>query len=284
MDLESPQLNYFTEDHVQTLSILAAHLAVSLENARLYQQLARDEARMERELNAARRIQGGLLRKVPTEDFGLDIAARYDSARELGGDIYDFLRYGPQQLGVALGDVSGKGTAAALYCAVAIGILRSLAQQKLQPAEMLRELNRLICERRIPERFLTMCFATWQKGRRRLRIANAGQSQPLLWKNGHCEKLDLVGFPLGMQDEVSYDEWSTTLDPGDVLVFYSDGVTEAANRRGELYGTPRLMDLLTANASRTAGEFADIVLADVERFAEGTAAGDDITLVVLKVR
>ncbi len=284
LDLESPQLNYFTEDHVQTLSILAAHLAVSLENARLYQQVARDEARMERELSAARRIQGGLLRKVPVDDYGLDIAARYDSARELGGDLYDFLRYGPQQLGVALGDVSGKGTAAALYCAVAIGILRSLAQQKFQPAEMLRELNRLICERRIAERFLTMCFATWQKGRRRLRIANAGQSQPLLWKNGHSEKLDLVGFPLGMQDEVSYDEWSTTLDPGDMLVFYSDGVTEAANNRGELYGSQRLMDLLAANASRTAGEFADIVLADVGRFAEGTAAGDDITLVILKVR
>jgi sigma-B regulation protein RsbU (phosphoserine phosphatase) len=284
MDLESPQLNYFNEDHVRTLSILAAHLAVSLENARLYQEVARGEARMERELRAARRIQGALLRKVPTEDYGLDIAARYDSARELGGDLYDFLRYGPQQLGVGLGDVSGKGTAAALYCAVAIGILRSLAQQKLQPAEMLREMNRLICERRIEERFLTMCFATWQKGRNRLRIANAGQSQPLLWKRGRCEKLNLVGLPLGMFDEVSYEEWSTTLDPGDMLVFYSDGVTDAANGHGELYGTQRLADLLAANASLSAGEFADLALADVERFAEGTPAGDDITLVILKVR
>ncbi len=284
MDLESPQLNYFTNDHVQMLSILAAHLAVSLENARLYQQVARDEARMERELHAARRIQGALLRKVPTEDYGLDIAARYDSARELGGDLYDFLRYGPQQLGVGLGDVSGKGTAAALYCAVAIGILRSLAQQKLQPAEMLREMNRLICERRIEERFLTMCFATWQKGRNRLRVANAGQSQPLLWKRGRCEKLNLVGFPLGLFDEVSYVEWSTTLDPGDMLVFYSDGVTDAANGRGELYGTQRLADLLAANASLTAGEFADLALDDVKLFAEGTPAGDDITLVILKVK
>jgi sigma-B regulation protein RsbU (phosphoserine phosphatase) len=129
-----------------------------------------------------------------------------------------------------------------------------------------------------------MCFATWQKGRNRLRVANAGQSQPLLWKSGRCEKLNLTGFPLGLQDEVSYEEWSTTLDPGDMLVFYSDGVTDAANRRGELYGTQRLMDLLTANASLTAGEFADLALADVERFAEGTAAGDDITLVVLKVK
>jgi sigma-B regulation protein RsbU (phosphoserine phosphatase) len=284
LDLESPQLNYFTDDHVQALSILAAHLAVSLENARLYEQLARDEARMERELQAARRMQGGLLRKVPTEDFGLDIAARSVPAREVGGDLYDFLRYGPQQLGIALGDVSGKGTAAALYCAVGIGILRSLAQQKLQPAAMLLEMNRLLCERRIEERFMTLCFATWQKGRNRLRVANAGQSQPLLWKSGRCEKLKLVGFPLGLFDDVSYDEWSTTLDPGDVLFFYSDGITEATNRRGEFYGAQRLCALLTANASLSAGEFADLVLADVESFAEGTPSGDDRTLVILKIK
>src|SRR6202790_254206 len=162
LDLESPQLNYFTADHIQTLSILAANFAVSLENARLYEQVARDEARLERDLQAAKRIQGALLRSVPTEDFGLDMAARYLSAREVGGDLYEFLRYGPQQLGIALGDVSGKGTAAALYGAVAIGIMRSLAPQKLQPAEMLRQMNQIIGERRIEGRFMTACFATWQ--------------------------------------------------------------------------------------------------------------------------
>ncbi len=126
MDLESPQLNYFTPDHVQVLSILAAHLAVSIENARLYEQLAREEGRMERDLSAARRIQGALLPRLPGPEFGLDIAARVVSSRELSGDLYDFLRYGPQDLGIALGDVSGKGSAAALYGAVAVGTLRSL--------------------------------------------------------------------------------------------------------------------------------------------------------------
>src|ERR1700726_3927006 len=118
LDLESPQLNYFTADHIQTLSILAGNLAVSLENARLYEQVARDEARLERVLQAAKRLQGALLRPVPTEDYGVDLAARYLSAREVCGDLYEFLRYGSQQLGLALGDVSGKGTAAALYGAV----------------------------------------------------------------------------------------------------------------------------------------------------------------------
>src|SRR5437879_5192618 len=131
------------------------------------------------------------------------ILRRASSRLAKSGDLYDFLRYGSQQLGVALGDVSGKGSAAALYGAVAIGILRSLAPQKLQPAEMLRHMNKLLCERRIEGRFITLCFATWQKGRRKMRIANAGQSQPLLWKSGRCEKVNLVGFSLGIYDDVS---------------------------------------------------------------------------------
>src|SRR4029077_12180482 len=130
LDLESPQLNYFTPDHVQALSILASHLAVSIENARLYERVARDETRMERDLNAARRLQGPPLPHLPGPEYGLDIAARVVSSRELSGDLYDFLRYGPQELGIAVGDVSGKGSAAALYGAVGIGTLRSLAPQK----------------------------------------------------------------------------------------------------------------------------------------------------------
>ena len=284
LDLESPQPNYFTEEHVQTLSILAAHLAVSLENARLYEQVARDEARMERDLHAAQRMQGALLRPAPSEDYGLDIAARYLSAREVGGDLYDFLRYGPQQLGVALGDVSGKGSAAALYGAVAIGILRSLAPQKLQPAEMLRQMNQLIGERRIEGRFMTMCFATWQKGRRKLRIANAGQSQPLLWKGGRCEKLDLTGFPLGLYDDVAYEEWGITLDPGDVLVFHSDGLAESANAEGQFFGTARLRRLIEEHAALPAAALADRLLGEVAQFSQGLPVSDDRTLVVLRVR
>ena len=326
LDLESPQLNYFTEDHVQTLSILAANLAVSLENARLYEQVARDEARLERnparqfrlqpagragpqlhrgfapdqraarlgvvvreerlerDLQAAKRIQGALLRPVPTEDFGLDMAARYLSARELGGDLYEFLRYGPQQLGIALGDVSGKGTAAALYGAVAIGIMRSLAPQKLQPAELLRQMNQIVGERRIEGRFMTICFATWQKGRSKLRVANAGQSQPLLYKDGRCGKVELTGFPLGIFEEVSYDEWGVTLDPGDILVFHSDGIAETANSEGQFFGTERIRKLIEDQHELNASELADQIFREVEWFAQGAPLADDRTLVVLKVR
>ncbi len=284
LDLESPQLNYFTADHVQTLSILAANLAVSVENAGLYEQVAEGEARLERDLAAAKRIQGALLRPAPAEDYGLDVAARYLSAREVCGDLYEFLRYGPQQLGVALGDVSGKGTAAALYGAVAIGIMRSLAPQKLQPAEMLRQMNQLVGERRIEGRFMTACFATWQKGRQKLRVANAGQSQPLLYKGGRCDKIELTGFPLGIFEEVQYDEWSVTLESGNILVFHSDGIAETANAEGQFFGTTRLMRLIEQNHELNATEIADLVLREVDWFTQSAPLSDDRTLVVLKVK
>jgi sigma-B regulation protein RsbU (phosphoserine phosphatase) len=284
LDLESPQPNNFTEDHVQTLSILCANLAIALENARLYEQVARDEARLERDLQAAKRIQGALLRSVPSEDFGLDMAARYLSAREVGGDLYDFLRYGPHQLGIALGDVSGKGTAAALYGAVAIGIMRSLAPQKLQPAEMLKQMNQIVGERRIEGRFMTACFATWQKGRSKLRVANAGQSQPLLYKDKRCDKIALTGFPLGIFEEVSYDEWGVTLEPGDILVFHSDGIAETSNSEGQYFGTEKLRALIEKHHESSASELADLVMRDVDWFAQGAPPADDRTLVVLKVR
>ncbi|PYT80656.1 MAG: serine/threonine protein phosphatase [Acidobacteria bacterium] len=284
LDLESPIPNYFTEDHVQTLSILAANLAVSLENAGLYQQLAKDEARLERDLQAAKRIQGALLRPVPTEDYGVDVAARYLSAREVCGDLYEFLRYGPQQLGIALGDVSGKGTAAALYGAVAIGIMRSLAPQKLQPAEMLKQMNQLVGERRIEGRFMTACFATWQKGRQKLRVANAGQSQPLLYKDDRCGKIELTGFPLGIYEEVTYDEWGVTLAPGNILVFHSDGITETANSEGQFFGTTRLRELIEKHHKLAAAELADRILSEVDWFSKSAPLSDDRTLVVMKVR
>ena len=237
MDLESPQLNYFTPDHVQVLSILAAQFAVSIENARLYEQVARDEARMERDLTPLAAYRARCCLDCRGRSLALEIAARVVSSRELSGDLYDFLRYGPQELAIALGDVSGKGSAAALYGAVAIGTLRSLAPQKPRPAEMLRAMNGFLGERMIEGRFMTLCFATWNRRRRRLRIANAGQEQPFLFHGGRCEKIRLVGFPLGIFEEATYDQRSFILDPGDVVVFHSDGIGDAQIPPANFLGT-----------------------------------------------
>jgi len=284
IDLESPVKGYFTEEHVQTLSILAGSLAVAIENARLYQQVLREEAEQAEELQAARQMQGALLPQVPAEDYGLEIAARYEPARELGGDVYDFLRYGPQQLAVAIGDVTGKGSAAALFGATLIGMLRSLAPQKLSPADMLKQLNELLGERRVEGRFATLCFMTWQKGRQKLRLANAGQWQPLLWKDGRCEKVPVEGLPLGIEDVASYDERAYSLAVGDLLVCYSDGITERQNAAEEFYGIERLKQLVTANHELGAEPLLKKIFEDADAFAEGVQPADDGTLVVLKVR
>src|SRR5271167_3662202 len=284
MDLESPQLNYFTPEHVQVLSILAANLAVSIENARLYEQVARDESRMERDLNAARRIQGALLPRLPGPEFGLDIAARVVSSRELSGDIYDFLRYGPQELAIAMGDVSGKGSAAALYGAVAIGTLRSLGPQKPRPANMLRALNGFLGERLIEGRFMTLCFSTWNQARHRLRIANAGQEEPFLYHGGRCERIMLAGFPLGMFEESTYDQRSYILNEGDIVVFHSDGIGDTQNSAGEFFGHTRLADLITANHQLNSDGIADKILEEVDAFSGGAHPFDDRTLLVMKVK
>jgi len=283
MDLESPQLNYFTPDHVQVLSILAAHLAVSIENARLYEQLAREEGRMERDLSAARRIQGALLPRLPGSEFGLDIAARVVSSRELSGDLYDFLRYGPQDLGIALGDVSGKGSAAALYGAVAVGTLRSLGSLKPRPANMLRAVNGFLGERLIEGRFMTLCFATWSRRQNRLRIANAGQEQPLLYHGGRCEKIQLTGFPLGIFEEATYDERSFILEPGEIVVFYSDGIGDAQNRSGEFFGFEGIARMVTEHHGLPADGIADRILEEVDAFCGGEHPVDDRAVIVLKV-
>ncbi|HVB34231.1 MAG TPA: SpoIIE family protein phosphatase [Patescibacteria group bacterium] len=286
LNLESPQPDYFTADHAQALSILAAHLAVAIENARLYERVSRHEARMERELRAARKIQGALLPEIPSADYGLEIATRYVAARELGGDVYDFRKYGPQELGIALGDVSGKGTAAALYGATAIGIFRSLVPAKPCPGEMLGAMNRILNEHHIEARFMTFCFATWHRGRRRLRIANAGQSQPLLMREGHVHRIRLTGFPLGLGlDGGPYDEQSLDLRPGDLVFFYSDGIVETMGADGQEYGTERLEKLLRENAANLpVDQLAGHILEEIDRFSGGQAPADDRTLVILRVK
>jgi sigma-B regulation protein RsbU (phosphoserine phosphatase) len=141
----------------------------------------------------------------------------------------------------------------------------------------------LICERRVEGRFLTFCYATWRRPTRKLRVANAGQTQPLLFRAGLCEQMKIVGFPIGLYDDVTYEEWTLNLDPGDVLVFHSDGLSEATDPEGNFFGIPRLASLIEANHVLGAGDLADRLLDEVQRFTRGGAITDDRTLVVMKV-
>ena len=283
IDLESPQLNHFTENHVQVLTTFAPQIAIAIENARLYERVARDEARLERDLEIARDIQNALLPGCCPEVPGLEIGVCYDPARALGGDLYDFLPYGECCVGIAVGDVTGKGTAAALYGMLTMGTLRTHALGRFGPAEMLRMVNESLCQRKIQERFATVTYAVWDFTTHTLCLANAGMPHPLRVNGGECVPIRLEGLPLGMFEDAQYDEQSLQLQLNDVIVFYSDGIVETTDTRGSEFGLGRLRALLASHSDRSASELADLIVRQVEDFAEGRPQPDDRTVVVVRV-
>jgi len=284
VDLESPQLNYFTEEHVRILSTLAPQMAVSIENARLYERVARSEARLENDLERAREIQRHLMPAPNPAIPGLEIAVRFFPARELGGDLYDFLAYGRDRHVIAIGDVSGKGAPAALFGAMAGGILRSLTPEKLPPPEMLRKLNRVLLERQIDSHFITLAFSVWEPKTKTLRLANAGMPLPILVRGGRTKAIRVEGVPLGLLANVDYQETALALERGDLLALFSDGVSEATNPAHEEFGNRRLEGLLAASAARPLPEIADWLFAEIGRFEDGRPRRDDQTLVLVRVR
>ncbi len=179
LDLEHTRVNYYNEDHLRTLSTLGAQIAISIANARLYQRIHEEEQRMERDLEMARKVQLRLMPSRPPKLERAEIAAQFLAARSIGGDLYDFLDYGPGRTALAVGDVSGKAAPAALYAALVSGILRSLAPQHLSPAALLTALNDQLQERKLDAQYVTMLIAVWDDSNQTLQIANAGSVQPL---------------------------------------------------------------------------------------------------------
>ena len=206
VDFESPQLNYFSEEHIRIFSTLAPQIAIAIENARLYERVARSEARLERDLQRAQEIQMHLMPGTAPDIPGLEVALRFHPARELGGDLYDFLTYGKERHVLAVGDVSGKGAPAALYGAMAMGILRSLAPQKLSPPRLLKRLSLILLERKIEGHFITLTYAIWEPRAKTLRLANAGMPLPLLMRKGQTQTIRVEGIPLGLLEHTQYQD------------------------------------------------------------------------------
>ncbi len=286
LDLESTKPHAFTAEHERMLQTLGSYIAVALENARLYQETRDSQLRLQQDLDMAREIQRGLLPNGAREVPGLDLAAGYVPARELGGDFYDFLPYGKGRLGFALGDVSGKGTAAALYGSLAIGMLREHVVTHLcPPAEMLATLNRRLLNARFDSRFIAMLFATYDGPSRSLTLANAGGPYPLLARDGCVQPIRLEGVPLGLIPDTEYDETTVELTPGDVVLFASDGILESENAAQEEYGPKRLSALLSGfSQGDSAQKIAERILAATDGHSgAATPPRDDRTLVVLRV-
>ena len=300
-DLESPELDAFTKGHVEILTLLASQAAVAIENARLYETIRANEIRLAKELRFAQRVQAALLpTDLPKRLKGVDVAARFTPARELGGDLYDFLAPEPNGLVVAVGDVSGKGVPAALYSAFVGELVRSrtfrrrFTLDRSSPAGVLASMNTILHERNLEEYYCTLCYAVFDFKRRTVILANSGLPYPIRYSakmdraggapgSGCVSQIELPGVPLGSFAGSSYDEAAFDLAAGDAYVFCSDGVFEARDAVGREFGATRLVDLVRAKRHAGARELVDAIFEALDAFRGETPPHDDMTAVAIKI-
>jgi sigma-B regulation protein RsbU (phosphoserine phosphatase) len=282
MDLESDRVGYFTEEHARTLSLLAPQVASSVENARLYNEVALREKRLEEDLDAARELQRVLLPDADPEIDGLETAVRLRPAREISGDIYHIFEHRDNQTVIAFGDVSGKGAAAALYGGLMTGLLRTLAPRHRRPAALLRALNEALILRKVEARYATLTVLLWDPATRQIVMANAGAIPPMICRGNEILKIRVEGVPVGLLESREYDEVTFQAHPGDTIVLYSDGITDHLNAAGVEYGKVRLERVVRGGCQLPAAGLIGGIFAELDKF--NTTAFDDQTVFVMKVK
>jgi len=289
-DLESPELDAFTKSDVEILTLLASQAAVAIENARLYETIRANEVRLEKEIRFAQRVQAALLPTEPPKRLkNVDVCARFAPARELGGDLYDYLAPEPNSLVVAVGDVSGKGVPAALYSAFAGELIRSrtfrrrYAPERFGPAGVLASTNTILHQRQLEEYYCTLCYSVFDFKRRTVTMANSGLPYPIRCSGGEVAQIELPGVPLGSFAGSTYDEVSFDLAAGDLFVFCTDGVFEANDALGREFGVDRLLEVIGNARGGSTRDIVDAIFAAVQEFRADTPPNDDMTAVALKI-
>jgi serine phosphatase RsbU (regulator of sigma subunit) len=272
----------FTEDHLKVLTTLASVAAIRVENARLVEARLQQE-RLERELQLAMEIQQRFQPTAPPVVPGYELQGISFPCYEIGGDYYDFIRREDGRLVIALGDVSGKGTAAALLMSSLHAAIHAQTGSHDTLVQTISAVNRYLAENIPPNRFVTLFYAELDPDSGALSFLNAGHNPPLIVHSaGTVEQLASGGLPLGIKADADYREGRTHLQMGDVLVIYSDGVTEAASPSGEEFGPTRLYEVVSRNVDASAAGIRDRIESALTKFSQGTQAADDITLVIEK--
>ncbi|HXE90430.1 MAG TPA: GAF domain-containing protein [Terriglobales bacterium] len=284
LDLEHTKRGYYNETHARTMTTLAAQLAIAIQNARLYERVQKEEQRLERDLATARELQFRLLPAGCPALKNAEIAARYEPAHAIGGDLYDFLDYSLDRVGIAIGDVSGKGASAALYAALVSGLLRSTAASEPAAAEMLSAVNLSLRERGIDAQFVSLIYGIWDDHERVLQVANSGLPRPIHCRDGQTMTVQATGLPLGLFDDAEFEEVTLQTEPGDVIIFYSDGVTDARNQYGGLFGRERLEKVVAASCHGSAGDIVQAIFDATCEECLDMPQFDDKTVVAIKVR
>ena len=246
-------------------------------------QAVAERERVEQELEVARRIQQASLPKEVPALEGWEISPFYQPAREVGGDFYDFHPLSEGRLGAVVGDATGKGVPAALVMSTACGMLQLAAQalDSSSPGEVLERVNETLLSRIPSNMFVTCFYAVLEPGSGRLTYANAGHDLPYLWHRGECEELRARGMPLGLMPKMSYEEKEIVLEAGDAALFYSDGLVEAHDPEGEMFGFPRLRALVAERVEERS--LVNLLLGELYSFVgESWEQEDDITLLTLQ--
>jgi sigma-B regulation protein RsbU (phosphoserine phosphatase) len=283
LDMESERIAYFTEDHQRTLSLLAPQIASSVENARLYEELAQREQRMDQDLKAARKLQHVLQPREAPEIHGMEIAIRARPAREISGDVYDFFDHGDDYAVICFGDVSGKGAAAALYGALVSGLLRTMAPRRRSPSVLMQSLNETLLERKVDAQYATLLVVLWEPRQCRLTLCNAGAEPPLIYRKGEILKPQVEGVPIGLLEDRQYEEVVFPVERGDTILFFSDGVEDQLNPRDEDFTRGRVVRLLKKLGGERPKAIANAIFDELDQFREDTPITDDQTLVVMRV-
>jgi sigma-B regulation protein RsbU (phosphoserine phosphatase) len=272
----------FTEDHLKVLTTLASVAAIRVENARLIEARV-DQQRLERELELASEIQQRFQPTAPPVVPGYELQGISFPCYEIGGDYYDFIQRDDGRLVVALGDVSGKGTAAALLMSSLHAAIHAQAGTHDSLVDTISAVNRYLADNIPANRFVTLFCAELDPDSGALSFLNAGHNPPLIVHSaGTVEQLASGGLPLGIKADADYREGRTQLLHGDVLVIYSDGVTESTSPTGEEFGPTRLYEVVSRNIDASAAGIRDRIESALTKFAQGTRAADDITLVIVK--
>lgn len=272
----------FSQDDQRLLAIIASESAQVIENARLA-ETEKILLRVQEELSLAREIQGNLLPKEAPRPPGYDIAGKSVPAKEVGGDYFDFLLLDRPRLGFCLGDVSGKGLPAALLMANLQAAIRGQALAATSPVSCLEKVNTLLFRSTSPEKFATLFFGCLDTEAHHIHYCNAGHNYPLLLRTGGgTQRLSAGGLALGCLESFPFEESRAELAPGDRLIVFSDGVSEAVNADDEEFGEERIAEVAAADPGATAAELIEKILREVGRHAAGRAQHDDMTLVVVK--
>ncbi|NOT26545.1 MAG: GAF domain-containing protein [Acidobacteria bacterium] len=288
-DLESPELNAFTKEHTELLTLLASQAAVAVENARLYDEVRRREERIDKELRFAQRVQMALMPAEPPALRRAQVAGRFEPARELGGDLHDFLVPAKDTLVVAVGDVSGKGAPAALYGAFAAELVRSRTLRRRYTPErfsvsgVLQSMNSILHERQLEEYYCTLCYALFDFTRQDLTLSNSGLPYPIRCSGEECGQIELPGVPLGSFPGITYDEITLPLHDGDLFVFCTDGIYETLNDQRVEFGTQRACDVVRAHRTESARDIVTAIFDATSDFRGSSSQDDDMTAVVVKI-